>query len=143
MGALGENAGIFLAGFEFCEVWKESKKNWDSFSWLYENTLILQSGFLLVDAFIVPGIQGNRLVSFLGGLADRSTHLSRSFYSQTKTNWSSSFWNSRTADLGGLNSRRQSLILPVHLWQPKVMPHLDLSMALENMVSFHISVSRL
>lgn len=39
------------------------------------------------------------------------------------------------ADLGGLNSRRQSLALPVHLWQPKVMPHLDLSMALKSMVS--------
>lgn len=129
------NTSISLAGVEFCEVWKESKKNWDNFSWLYENTLILQSGFLLVDGFIVPGIGENRLVSFLRGLGDRSTHLSRSFYSQTKTSWESSFWNRRTADLGGLNSRRQSLALPVHLWQPKVMPHLDLSMALKSMVS--------
>lgn len=129
------NTSISLAGVEFCEVWKESKKNWDIFSWLYENTLILQSGFLLVDGFIVPGIGENRLVSFLRGLGDRSTHLSRSFYSQTKTSWESSFWNRRTADLGGLNSRRQSLALPVHLWQPKVMPHLDLSMALKSMVS--------
>lgn len=133
-GALGTQASL-LAGVEFCEVWKESKKNWDIFSWLYENTLILQSGFLLVDGFIVPGIGENRLVSFLRGLGDRSTHLSRSFYSQTKTSWESSFWNRRTADLGGLNSRRQSLALPVHLWQPKVMPHLDLSMALKSMVS--------
>lgn len=73
------NTSISLAGVEFCEVWKESKKNWDIFSWLYENTLILQSGFLLVDGFIVPGIGENRLVSFLRGLGDRSTHLSRSF----------------------------------------------------------------